>query len=85
MMGRLGGLAIAPVLLCAVGLLLSLEYKGEKYRTVIWVFRGLAMAVLAVGAAGCIVAFPQPMKIAIGLAAIVMNLPLAALGLKKGE
>ncbi|MCL2299410.1 MAG: hypothetical protein FWC27_04610 [Firmicutes bacterium] len=83
-MGRPGGLAIAPLLLCLVGLLLSLEYKAAKYHKLLWVFRGLALAVLAVGVAGCFAEFPQPMKIAVGLAAIAVNLSLAALGLKKG-
>jgi len=71
--------------LCLIGLSLSLDYTDEKYRTILWVFRGLALAVFAVGMAGCFAAFPQPMKIAIGLAAIVVNLPLAALGLKKSK
>ena len=84
-MGKLVGLAIAPLLLCLVGLLLSLEYRGAKYHKLLWVFRGLALAVLAVGVAGCFAEFPQPIKIAIGLAAIAVNLPLAALGLKRNE
>jgi len=70
--------------LCLIGLSLSLEYKGEKYRTPLRVFQGLALAVIAVNTACWFTAFPHPFALAVRIAAIAVNLPLAALGLKKG-
>jgi len=70
--------------LCLIGLSLSLEYKGEKYRTLLRVFQALAGLVIIANALSWFVALPHPAAIAIRLAAIAVNLPLAALGLKKG-
>jgi len=72
-----------PALLCLVGLLLSMEYKGAKYRTILWVFRALALAVGIACGVSLFVPFPRPGVIAVQLAAIAVNLPLAALGLMK--
>ena len=69
--------------LCLIGLSLSLEYKGEKYRVLLRVFQGLACLVIIVNALSWFVALPHPASIVIRLAAIAVNLPLAALGLKK--
>jgi len=78
------GLTLAtPALLCLVGLLLSMEYKGEKYRPLLRVFQCLALAVAAVNAACWFAALSQPFVLAVSIAAIVVNLPLAALGMSK--
>jgi len=69
--------------LCLIGLSLSLEYKGEKYRTVLRVFQALAGLVIAANALSWFVALPHPATLVIRLAAIAVNLPLAALGLKR--
>jgi len=75
----------APVLLCLIGLLLSFEYRGEKYHTLLWVFRGLSVAVAAAGALGWIIAMPQWALYTINIASVAVNLPLAVIGLKKGK
>ena len=80
------GLSVyAPGLLCVVGLLLSLEYKGAKYRTLLWVFRALSLSAIVACAVTWFVPLPRPGLIAIQLLAVAVNLPLAALGLKKNE
>jgi len=71
--------------LCLIGLSLSLEYNGEKFRIVLRVFQGLAALLIVANAVSWFMAFPHPAVITIRIAAIVVNLPLAALGLKKGE
>jgi len=81
--GLAKGLVAAPALLSLVGLLLSLEYKGEKYRVVLRVFQVLAGLVAAASAVSWFVALPRPAEILIMLAAIGANLPLAALGMGK--
>lgn len=73
----------APVLLCLVGVLLSLEYKGEQYRTLQRVFQGLSLAMAAACALRWFIDFPNAAAVALSLAAILVNLPLAALGLKQ--
>ena len=72
----------APALLCLVGLLLSLEYKGER-RALLWVFRALSMAVIAACAVGWFVAMPQKATVVLNIAAIACNLPLAGMGIAK--
>ena len=69
--------------LSLIGLSLSLEYKGEKYRIALRVFQALAGLVIIANAVSWFVALPYPAMLAIRLAAIGVNLPLAALGLKK--
>jgi len=73
----------APVLLCMIGLLLSWEYRGLRYRTVLWLFRGLSIAMALAGALGFLLEYPHGVVLAVSLAAIAVNLPLAAIGLKK--
>ena len=74
---------ITPVLLCAIGLLLSWDYKHERHRLVLRVFQGLSAAVAVTAAIGWLVGYPQWAVLTISLVAIGVNLPLAALGLKK--
>ena len=74
---------ITPVLLCMIGLLLSWDYKGEKMRLVLRVFQGLSAAVAITAAVGWLVDYPQWAVLTVSLVAIGVNLPLAALGLKK--
>ena len=69
--------------LCLIGLSLSLEYRGEKYRAALQIFRGLACLVIIANALSWFFPLPHPASLAIRLAAIAVNLPLAALGLKK--
>jgi len=66
-----------------IGLSLSLEYKGEKYRRLLWVFQALAGLVIIANAVSWFVTLPHPSLLVIRLFAIAANLPLAALGLKK--
>ena len=74
------------LLLCVVGLLLSYQYKGEKYRTVLLVFRILSIFMATVAALSAFFAGrPDWTTIVLGLIAIGVNLPLAAIGLKKSE
>ena len=68
-----------------VGLSLSLEYKGEKFRALLRVFQALAGLVIIANALSWFVAFPHPASLVIRLAAIAVNLPLAALGLKRNR
>ena len=74
---------ITPLLLCVVGLLLSLDYKGEQRRIALRVFQGLSAAVAIAAAVGWLVDYPQWAVLGISLVAIGVNLPLAGLGLKK--
>jgi len=74
---------IAMILICPVALLLSFEYKGERYHTVLWVLRGISVAVALATAAGMLIPYPRGVVIALGIAAIGVNLPLAVTGLKK--
>jgi len=78
-----GGLRYAPALLCLVGLLLSLEYRGEKHRAPLRVFQALSLLALAASAVGWFVALPAWASYTAGIAAIVVNLPLAGLGMMK--
>ena len=73
----------APALLCLVGLLLSFEYQGEQHRALLWVFRVLAIVVAIAGAVLWFAALPPWANIAVNIAALAVNLPLAAFGLKK--
>jgi len=74
---------IAAVFLCLVGLALSWEYRGDQWRKLLWVFRGLSMAVALLGLVGFFVSYPHGLELGTCLAAIGVNLPLASLGLKK--
>ena len=78
---------LSPVwalLLCAVGLLLSFEYKGEKFRIVLITFRVLSLLLLITSAVGwLIVDFPAGVVLALSLVCVAVNLPLATIGLKK--
>ena len=80
-----GNVTLDAAALCLVGLSLSLDYKGSKYRVALHVFQGLALAVLIANGVSWFVALPHPGALAVRLLAIVVNLPLAALGLMKGE
>jgi hypothetical protein len=71
--------------LCLIGLSLSLEYKGEKYRVLLRVFQGLAGLVIATNALSWFLDPPSAASVVIRLAAIAANLPLASLGLKRNE
>jgi hypothetical protein len=73
----------APILLCMIGLLLSWEYRGGQYHTILWVFRLLSVAAALVGAVGFLIDYPNWAVLAASVAAIVVNLPLAAICLKK--
>ena len=71
--------------LCLIGLSLSLEYGGGKFRIALRVFQGLAGLIIVANVATWFVAFPHPAVLAMRISAIAVNLPLAALGLKKSE
>ncbi|MCL1952102.1 MAG: hypothetical protein FWF60_04670 [Oscillospiraceae bacterium] len=71
--------------LSLIGLSLSLEYAGEKFRMLLRVCQALAGLVIIANAVSWLVDFPNAATVAMQLAAIAVNLPLAALGLKKGE
>jgi len=66
-----------------IGLLLSWDYKGEQHRLVLRVFQGLTVAVAITAAVGWFVDYPHWAVLTVSLVAIGVNLPLAALGLKK--
>jgi len=80
-----GAISLDAAALSLIGLSLSLEYKGEKYRVMLRVFQALAGLIIAANAVSWFVAFPNPASIALKLAAVAVNLPLAALGLRKNE
>ena len=71
--------------LCLVGLSLSLDYRSEQYQTMLRIFQALSVLLLLANAVSWFVEFPHPVSVAIRLAAVGANLPLAALGLKKNE
>jgi len=71
--------------LSLIGLSLSLEYAGGKYRIPLRVCRVLACLVIVINAVSWFVALPHPAPLVVQLAAIAVNLPLAALGLKRNE
>ena len=75
----------APILLCVIGIALSFEYRGEQHKIPLWVCRGLSIAIAAAGALGLLVAYPHNAILALGIAAVLVNLPLAALGIKKNK
>ena len=69
--------------LCVVGLALSFDCKSEKYRVPLRVLQGLAVLLIAVNVASWFIAVPSWYELALNLAALGVNIPLAALGLKK--
>ena len=69
--------------LCIVGIALSLDYKGEKYRVGLRILQALALALIAVNVAGWFFAPPQWYDQTMNLAALAMNVPLAVLGISK--
>jgi len=71
--------------LCLIGVSLSLEYQGEKYRILVRVLQILAGLVVVANVLSWFLALPDPASIVIRLVAIAVNVPLAALGLKKNE
>jgi len=81
-----GAVSLDAAALSLIGLSLSLEYKGTKYLTVLRVFQVLAGLIIIANAVSWFVpTLPYPAVLVIRLGAIAVNLPLAALGLKKGE
>ncbi|MCL2446380.1 MAG: hypothetical protein FWD06_06400 [Oscillospiraceae bacterium] len=80
---------LSMILISVVALLLSWEYKGERYRTLLWIARGISIAVAIAAAVGMMVGYPpgdedvDGVMIALGVVAIGVNLPLATIGLKK--
>ncbi|MCL2531339.1 MAG: hypothetical protein FWE40_04175 [Oscillospiraceae bacterium] len=82
---------LSMILISVVGLLLSWEYKGERYRMVIMLCRIVSIAVAAAAAVGMIVGYPpgdddiDGVMIALGVVAIAANLPLATIGLKRNK
>jgi len=74
---------MTPILLSLVGLLISLEYDGEKWRTILRVMQTLAVLVILVTPL-CWFAFtPHALHTVVNVAAIACNLPLAFIGLQK--
>jgi len=71
--------------LCLIGLSLSMEYTGEKYRVPLRVFQVLAGLLIAANAVSWFAEFPHAVVLSMRIASILVNLPLAALGLKKNE
>ena len=80
-----GAVSLDAAALCLIGLSLSLDYAGEKFRALLRVFQALAALLIIASAVSWFVALPDPATIALRIAAIAVNLPLAALGLKKNE
>jgi len=80
-----GDVTFDAAALSLIGLSLSLEYTGEKQRALLRVCRVLACLVIAVNVISWFVALPHPASLVIRVAAIAVNLPLAALGLKRNE
>ena len=77
---------LSIILISGVALLLSFEYHGERYRTLLWVFRGISMAAAAAAAVGMLFFdYPFGVEVALGLTAIGANLPLATIGLKRNN
>jgi len=69
--------------LCVVGLAISFDCKIDKYRVPLRVLQGLAALVIAVNVASWFFAMPHWYELALNLAALAVNIPLAALGFKK--
>jgi len=80
-----GAVTLDAAALCLIGLSLSLEYTGEKFRVALRVFQALAGLLIVANAVSWFGLFPPSAVLAMRIAAIAVNLPLAALGLKKSE
>lgn len=74
---------LSIILMSAVALLLSWEYKGEQYRRAILLCRIACVAVAAAAAVGMIVGYTHGVAVALGVVAVGINLPLAVIGLKR--
>ena len=73
---------MTPILLSIVGLLISLEYDGEKWRTPTRVLQAFAVLVI-LATPLCWFAFaPHWLITVVNVAAIACNLPLAFIGLQ---
>lgn len=79
------GLMLDAAALSLIGLSLSMECTGEKYRVLLWVFRALSILVIAGNVVTWFVSVPAAGLTAIRLVAIGANLPLAVLGLQKDK
>lgn len=77
------GVTLEAAALSLIGLSLSLEYRGEKYTIPLRICQAAAVLVIAVNAVSWFVLFPHAGILAMRLAALGVNIPLAALGLQK--
>ena len=76
-------ISVTAASLCVVGLALSFDYKGGRYRTPLRVLQCLAALAIAAAAAGWFFPMPHTYDLALNLAALGLNVPLAVLGIKK--
>ncbi len=74
-----------PAALCLIGLALSMEYHGSKFKAVTYIFQALSVLVFLATAASWFAAFPQSAVLVLRIAALAVNIPLAAVGLLKDK
>ena len=69
--------------LCMIGLALSFDCKSEKYRVPLRMLQALALIIIVASGIGWLIAPPHWYELALNLAALGVNVPLAVMGIKK--
>ena len=82
---RWEGVSLNAAALCIVALALSLDYKGTKFRAPVRALQAVAALLMAASVAGWFLAVPHGYDLALNLAAIGVNVPLAVIGIRKKE
>ena len=75
-------LRFAPCALAAVALLLSLEYRGGR-RAVLRILQACAVLVIAANVVLWFAPVPPWYPMALNIAALAVNVPLAVIGIQK--
>ena len=75
-------LRFAPIAISLVALLLGMEYKGGR-RGLLRVLQALAVLVILANVVMWVIDVPAWYPTALGVAALAVNVPLAAMGLKR--
>ena len=86
---RDGSYPTPPIALSMVGLVLSTEYKGEKWRALVRVLQALALLIIAATPVGWFAPVSpgghEIYYIILNFAAILVNIPMAVIGFRKNK
>ena len=75
------GLPITTAALALVGISISLEYNGEKFRWLVRALQGIAVLLIAITVVVWFVTLPKAALNVLNAAALAINVPLAGFGL----